>query len=99
MTDVTTESKQTERSRMIAVRRKCVSSRLRSSVGFRAGEVKPEHISCLFRISISMNSQITVRHHLNCRTRGGIVNSEQTRFDLFFTFMGPCIVKVFKQDQ
>ena len=59
MADVTTESKQTERSRKTAVRRKCVSSRVRSFVGLSAGEVKPEHISCLFRISISKNSHVT----------------------------------------
>jgi len=83
MADVTTVSKQTEGSRKTAVRRKCVSSRLQRFVGFRAGEVKPEHISCLLRISISMNPHVTVGHHLNCRAPGGIVNSEQTCFDMF----------------
>jgi hypothetical protein len=71
MADVTTASKQTERSRKTAARRKCVSSRLRSFVGFSAGEGKPEHIS---RISITMNSHVTLRHYLNCRAPGGIVN-------------------------
>jgi hypothetical protein len=71
MADVTTVSKQTERSRKTAVRRKFVSSRLRGFVGFNAGEVKPEHISSFFLISISINSHVTVRHHLNCRAPGG----------------------------
>jgi hypothetical protein len=48
MSDVTTVSKQTERSRKTAVRRKFVSSRLRDFVGFGAGEVKPEAISIFF---------------------------------------------------
>ena len=70
MADVTTASKQTERSRKTAVRRKCVSSRLRSFMGSSAGEVSDVYFV-----------YVTLCNH--CRAPGGIVNSEQTRFDVF----------------